>query len=46
MTVAVGTSLVQRRVACFAAHAGAVELDLQQLAAFTVAAVAGSVLAG
>lgn len=49
MSVAVGTSLVivtLNSAAGFAAHAGSVELDWRLLAAFTGAAVAGSLLAG
>jgi hypothetical protein len=48
MTVAVGTSLVivtLNSAAGFAAHAGSVQLDWQLLAAFTGAAVTGSLLA-
>jgi uncharacterized membrane protein YfcA len=49
MTVAVGTSLVivvLNSTAGFVAHAGSVELDWRLLAAFTGAAVAGSLTAG
>ena len=49
MAVAIGTSLVivtLNSAAGFTAHAGSVPLDWQLLAAFTGAAVAGSLLAG
>ena len=49
MTIAVGTSLVIvtfNSAAGFTAHAGSVQLDWQLLAAFTGAAITGSLLAG
>ena len=49
MTTAVGTSLVivtLNSAAGFTAHAGSVQLDWQLLAAFTGAAITGSLLAG
>jgi hypothetical protein len=49
MATAVGTSLaiiVLNSIAGFTAHTGDVELDYQIVGAFTVAAVAGSLVAG